>query len=116
MSRYEDLKVYQKAIDFVVEVYRFSKTLPEEEKFGIINQLRRAATSISLNIAEGSSSSSNKVFKRYIEISLGSCYETKTIFTICGRLNYGNSELVKKLSSELDEITAMLKGLIKSLK
>ena len=77
MSRYEDLKVYQRAVDLVVEVYRFSGSLPGEEKFGLINQIRRAATSIPLNIAEGSSSSSSKVFNRYLETALGSGYVIK---------------------------------------
>ena len=116
MSRYEDLKVYQRAVDLVVEVYRFSGSLPGEEKFGLIDQIRRAATSIPLNIAEGSSSSSSKVFNRYLETALGSGYEVKTILTICERLNYGDKELILKLIPELDEIIAMLKGLIKSLK
>lgn len=98
MNRYEELKVYQRSIDFVVEVYRFGKSLPDEEKFGLINQIRRAATSIPLNIAEGSS------------------YETKTVLTICQRLDYGNKKLMDKLLQELDEIIAILKGLIRSIK
>ena len=116
MSRYEDLKVYQRAVDLVVEVYRFSGSLPGEEKFGLIDQIRRAATSIPLNIAEGSSSSSSKVFNRYLETALGSGYEVKTILIICERLNYGDKELILKLIPELDEIIAMIKGLIKSIK
>ncbi|MGH7900292.1 MAG: four helix bundle protein [Thermodesulfobacteriota bacterium] len=67
--------VYQRAIDFVVAIYQFCKTLPGEERFGLIDQIRRSATSMPINIAEGSSS-----------------------------------------SSELDEIIAMIKGLMKSLK
>jgi four helix bundle protein len=62
MTRYEDLKVYQRAMDFSVEIYRFSKSLPRDEKFGLIDQIKRSATYIPLNIAEGSSSSSSKVF------------------------------------------------------
>lgn len=116
MSNYENLKVYQRAINFVVEIYRFSKTLPDEEKFGLIDQIRRSATSIPLNIAEGSSSSSSKVFNRYLETTLGSSYETKTILIICQKLNYGNKESIGKLLQELDEIIAMLKGLLKSIK
>lgn len=116
MSRYEDLKVYQRAIDLVVGIYQFTKSLPDEEKFGLIDQIRRSATSIPLNIAEGSSSSSKRVFNRYLEMSLGSGYETKTILTICQRLSYGNKELMGKLLSELDEIIAMIKGLMKTLK
>jgi four helix bundle protein len=116
MSRYEDLKVYQRAIDLVVGIYQFTKSLPDDEKFGLIDQIRRSATSIPLNIAEGSSSSSKRVFNRYLKMSLGSGYETKTILTICQRLSYGNKELMGKLLSELDEIIAMIKGLMKTLK
>jgi four helix bundle protein len=114
MSRYEDLKVYQRAVDLVVEVYRFSRSLPDEEKFGLIDQIRRAATSIPLNIAEGSSSSSSKVFNRYLETALGSGYEVKTVLTICGRRKYGDKELMLKVIPELDEIIAMIKGFIKT--
>lgn len=108
--------MYQRAIDFVVEVYRFSKLLPDEERFGLIDQIRRSATSIPINIAEGSSSSSKKVFNRYLEVALGSGYEAKTILTICQKLNYGSKELISKMLAELDEIIAMTKGLKKSLK
>jgi four helix bundle protein len=116
MSRYEDLKVYQRAIDFVVEIYRFTKSLPAEERFGLVDQIRRSATSMPINIAEGSSSSSKRVFNRYLEVALGSGYETKTILTICQKLNYGSKELISKMLAELDEIIAMIKGLMKGLK
>lgn len=115
MSRYEDLKVYQRAIDFVGEIYQFSRSLPDEERFGLIDQIRRAVTSIPINIAEGSSSSSKKVFNRYLDVT-GSDYETKTILTICQKLNYVSKELISKMLAELDEIIAMIKGLMKSLK
>lgn len=108
--------MYQRAIDFVVEIYQFSRSLPDEERFGLIDQIRRSATSIPINIAEGSSSSSKKVFNRYLEVALGSGYETKTILTICQKLNYVSKELISKMLAVLDEIIAMIKGLMKSLK
>jgi four helix bundle protein len=62
MSRYEDLKVYKTAIDFEVEIYEFSRSLPDEERLGLIHQIKSSATSIPINIADGSSSGSKRVF------------------------------------------------------
>ena len=104
------------SLTFVVEIYRFTKSLPAEERFGLVDQIRRSATSMPINIAEGSSSSSKRVFNRYLEVALGSGYETKTILTICQKLNYGSKELISKMLAELDEIIAMIKGLMKGLK
>ncbi|MEW5907924.1 MAG: four helix bundle protein [Patescibacteria group bacterium] len=115
MHRFAKLDVYQKALKFTSKVYKFSNLLPESEKFGIISQLRRATTSIVLNIAEGSGSGSDTEFKRFLRISLRSGYEVNSIFDIIKELKLIKIETVDKLKEELNEITAMISGLIKSL-
>ncbi len=116
MHRFAKLDVYQKALKFTGEVYKFSNLLPESERFGIISQLRRATTSIVLNIAEGAGAGSNMEFKRFLRISLRSAYEVNSIFDIIKELELVNLKIVEDLKSKLDEISAMISGLIKSLK
>lgn len=115
MHNFRKLKIYQKAIDFAVEIYKLTKSFPKDELFGLTSQIRRAVTSISLNIAEGSGNKSNKEFKRFLEISLRSDYEVMTCLEIALRLNYCKKEDFKRLITESDEIAAMLVGFSKQL-
>ncbi|MDP3297622.1 MAG: four helix bundle protein [Thermodesulfovibrionia bacterium] len=115
MHNFRKLKIYQKAINFAVEIYRLTKSFPKDELFGLTNQLRRAVTSISLNIAEGSRNKSSKEFRRYLEISLRSTYEVMTCLEIALRLNYCKGEDFKRLIAESDEIAAMIVGFSKQL-
>ncbi len=85
---FRNLKIYQRAIEFAVEIYKLSKTFPREELYGLTGQIRRAVTSISLNIAEGSGSNSEKEFKRFLEIALRSDYEVMTCLEIALRVDY----------------------------
>src|SRR5215475_8323229 len=75
MFNFEKLEVWQKAIDFADLIYNETRRFPAEERFGLTNQLRRAAVSISSNIAEGSSRSSNTDFAPFTEIAGGSVFE-----------------------------------------
>ena len=116
MHRFAKLEVYQKALKFTGKVYKFSNLLPDSEKFGIISQLRRATTSIVLNIAEGAGAGSNPEFVRFLRMSLRSGYEVSSIFDIIKELGFKNTEAIDGLRNNLDEISAMTSGLIKSLK
>jgi four helix bundle protein len=75
MFNFEKLEVWQKAIDFADLIYKQTQSFPLEERFGLTNHLRRAAVSISSNIAEGSSRSSKTDFARFTEIAAGSMFE-----------------------------------------
>jgi len=107
--------VYQRAIEFAIEIYKLSKTFPREELYGLTSQIRRAVTSISLNIAEGSGNNSEKEFRRFLEIALRSNYEVMTCLEIAVRLNYCVRKDFDRLVVEADEIAAMITGFSKSL-
>lgn len=115
MHRFKKLEVYQKALKFAKKVYKFCNSLPKEEQFGLVSQLKRATTSIVLNIAEGAGAGSNMEFKRFLRMSLRSGYEVNSIFDIIEMLEYGNLGEIGDLQKDLDEISAMTAGLIKSL-
>ena len=114
MHKYRDLKVWQRAMAFTVSVYRETKTYPSDERFGLVSQTRRAASSIPLNIAEGAGNDSNKEFCRFLQIALRSGYELMTAIDIALGLSYQNQQSAQTLLTEADEIIAMLTGLMKS--
>ena len=115
MHNFRNMKIYQKAIDYAVEIYNLTNRFPKHELFGLSSQVRRAVTSISLNIAEGSGNTSNKEFKRFLEISLRSNYEVIASLEIAQRLGYCQEEEVNKLLTEANEIASMIVSFIKQL-
>lgn len=112
---FRELKVWTRAIEFVVQIYALTRTFPRDEMYGLTSQLRRAATSIALNIAEGSGASSNIEFVRFLEMARRSAYEVITGLEVARRLNYCKEEQALKLGQEANEIAAMISGLIKRL-
>ncbi len=115
MHKFRELKVWQRAMAFTVTIYRESRAFPSEERFGLTSQIRRAAASIPLNIAEGSGNTSKKEFCRFLEYSLRSGYEVMTAIDIARGLEYFTNAKADELISEASEISAMLVGLMKSL-
>ena len=111
---FENLKVYQKALKYVDFVYQITKTFPKEELFSLTDQFRRAATSICLNIAEGSGGSKTE-FKHYLKISRRSARECVAITEIAYRQTYVRSEEKSQSRSQCIELSKMLTGLTKSL-
>ncbi|MBB1286720.1 four helix bundle protein [Flavisolibacter sp. BT320] len=108
MKNFKQLKVWQKGFAIAVNTFRFSATLPKEEKFGLSSQITRAAVSIPSNIAEGSSRTSDKDYARFVEISLGSCFELETQLLIAQQVGLGNNDLQTQLLQDLDEEEKML--------
>jgi four helix bundle protein len=115
MFTFEKLDVWQKAIDFADLVYNHTRNFPADERFGLTNQMRRAAVSISSNIAEGTSRMSQTDFARFIEIATGSVFEVVSQSFIGRRQNFLNEENFRAMYSAADEIGRMLSGLRKSL-
>src|SRR5436190_23240630 len=115
MFNFEKLEVWQKAIDFADLVYATTRNFPAEERFGLTNQMRRAAVSISSNIAEGCSRASKADFARFVEIATDSVFEVVSQAFIGRRQGFLNEENFRALHSAADEIGRMLRGLRKSL-
>ncbi len=113
MYNFEKLKVWQESMKLAKMSYVLSQKLPKEEKFALIDQLKRAVTSISLNIAEGSGVGSNKVFCSFLEIASRSLYETITIFKLIE--NLFNIDCKEELL-QCDLVSKLLHGLLKSIK
>ena len=115
MFNFEKLEVWQKAVDFADLVYSSTRTFPSDERFGLANQMRRAAVSISSNIAEGTSRMSQTDFKRFVEIATGSLFEVISQAFIGHRQGFLNREAFSSLYSAAEEVGRMLSGLRKSL-
>ena len=114
-SSYEDLKVWQKAMDFTATIYRTTKSFPRDERFGLISQMRRAAISIPSNIAEGKGRS-DRDFGRYLLQARGSGWELETQLQLALRLGYLSPEQFSTLRGELAEIGRMLSTFVTTLK
>ena len=115
MNNFKELKVWQKAMDLVANVYKITQTLPKEELYGLTSQIRRAAVSIPSNIAEGAGRISRKDFSLFLNIARGSSFELETQLTISFKLDYLKQTDFDVLTSELDEVQRMITGLQKSL-
>ena len=115
MFNFEKLEVWQKAIDFADLVYKHTRRFPADERFGLTNQMRRAAVSISSNIAEGTSRMSQSDFRRFIEIATGSAFEVISEAFIGRRQGFLSEENFRALYTSAEEVGRMLSGLRKSL-
>jgi four helix bundle protein len=95
MRNFKELKIWQKGFQIAINCYKVTTTFPAQEKFGLVSQINRAAISVPSNIAEGSSRNSDKDYNRFIEISLGSCFEAETQLLITKELGLGEMQLTQ---------------------
>ncbi|ESU28258.1 hypothetical protein FLJC2902T_16060 [Flavobacterium limnosediminis JC2902] len=116
MHQFKELGIWKKSRVFCSDIYSITTSFPNEEKFGLTNQLRRASVSIPSNIAEGSSRNSNKDFSRFLEIAIGSAYEVETQLIIASDLGFIDSEKLFLLSNQLNEIIKMISRFRSTLK
>ena len=115
MFNFERLEVWHKAIEFADTVYAATRAFPADERFGLTNQMRRAAVSISSNIAEGSSRNSRKDFARFIEIATGLVFEVISQSFISRNQGMLPQSDFKMLYLAAEEQSRMLSGLRRSL-
>jgi len=111
---HKDLDAWKRAIDFITDIYILTKKFPEEERFSLVSQLRRSATSIASNIAEGSGRNSDKELIQFLYIALSSAAETETQLIIASKIGYIDSG--HNIFNKLEEIRKPIVGLIKYLK
>ena len=116
MQNYKDLKVWEKAHRFTLKIYEVTKTFPKDEMYGLTNQLRRSASSIPANVAEGCGKSSQPQFAHFLNISLGSANEAEYFLLLSKKLNYLGSEDFLSLSNTINEIKAMLIVLVNKVR
>jgi four helix bundle protein len=112
---FRDLFVWQRSMEFVERIYRATEGFPPKERFGLTNQLRRAAVSIPSNIAEGQGRSTTNDFLRFLSISRGSLQEVQTQFELARRLGYIGDEAACELALLSDEVAKLINGLCRSL-
>jgi four helix bundle protein len=115
IKSFKDLKIWQKGIRLVEEVYTVSRSFPKEEMYGLKSQLRRSAISIPSNIAEGFARLHNREYRNFLYISLGSCAELTTQIIIASRLRYIEKIKADTLLNGIEEISKMTMSLIKKL-
>ena len=115
MRNFREYQVWLDSMDLATTIYRVKDKLPNEERFILMQQMMRAAISVPSNIAEGASRSSQKDFKRYLEIALGSLYELETQLLICINLEYFDSSTATLILNKVKEIQKQLAGFINSL-
>lgn len=115
MFSFEQLNVYQESIAYSDLIYKTTKSWPKEELFGLTNQIRRAAVSVALNIAEGSSRT-KKDFHHFLDQARGSCYETVAALSIAKRLKYTDHAEFSTIYEMANKLSRMINGLRNSLK
>lgn len=115
MFNFEKLETWQEAINFAELVYALTSGFPDQERFGLTNQMRRAAVSISSNTAEGSSRSSRPDFARFVEIATGSLFEVVSQSFIGHRQGFLTEEQFHRLYDAAEKQGRMLSGLRNSL-
>ena len=116
MQDYHKLKVWKKAHRLVLKVYQATKSFPDDERYGITSQLRRAASSIPTNLAEGAGRGSQKEMAQFAQIAAGSASEVEYLIQLSTELGYLEEQSAGSLSENVQEIRKMLSALISTLR
>lgn len=113
---HKDLDLWKDSIKFVSHVYEVTSDFPNDEKYGLVSQIRRAAVSIPSNIAEGAGRNHKKEFIQFLYIASGSLAEIDTHFIISHELKFISSDRLESISNKIIKIRSQLFGLIRGLK
>jgi len=116
IKSYQDLLVWQRSMGLVESIYRITGQLPEDERFGLVSQMRRAAVSGPSNIAEGFGRQARGEYRHHLSIARGSLLELETHIIVCQRLRFLKSDITDPLLSEITEISKMLATLTSRLR
>lgn len=115
-SSYRDLRIWQEAVGLALSIYRATVVFPKHELYGLTSQMRRAAVSVSSNIAEGKGHSSDGDFARFLSHARGSLLELQTQIVIAQGLDYLTSEQAADLTRTTDALGRGLNGLIQAVR
>lgn len=113
--KFEKLLVWQKSLDLSCEIHNLTQKFPKEELFILTSQIKRAADSVNLNIAEGSTGQTNPEFKRFLSIALRSAIEVVSCLHIAYRRNLIDEKTLSESKQKYEEIVVMINALKKSL-
>jgi four helix bundle protein len=116
INRFSDLTVWQKAHELTLEIYRVTEKFPRSEQFGIVSQLRRAAASVSANIAEGFGRRTTKELLRCLQISRGELEETRYFLILSRDLGFITSDEFESMNDRCDSVGQLINALGRSLK
>lgn len=114
--RFRRFKIYKEIRQFIKDIYALSVRFPKIEKYGLVDQIRRAATSIILNLAEGAGKSSDADFNRCVKISIGSVNEVVAILDICLDQKYIDTKTHNEFLKKAENIVKQLYGLSRTLR
>jgi four helix bundle protein len=116
IRKYQELVVWQKAMELVTDIYRATRQFPREEQYGLTSQLRRSAVSIPSNIAEGQGKATTGEFIQHLGHARGSLLEAETQIQIAHNLDLLQVQDVQRLLGKASEVGRILNGLISSLR
>ena len=114
--RFEGLGIFHTAVDFSVRVHEFVKKFPAEERFDLTSQARRAANSIALNIAEGSGRGTKKDFSHFLDMALGSTFETVACFFIAEKQSYISKQDLDAIKSSAESVGKRINAFKRTLR
>lgn len=113
---YKDLIVWQKSIKLIMEIYKLTQAFPRSEQYGIVAQMRRAAVAIPSNIAEGYARQYRPEYVQFLSVAFASAAELETQIIISQKLGFGKDSSYKTIYALLEEVSKMLRGMIRKLK
>jgi len=116
IENYKDLIAWQKAMKLVVSIYRLTGAFPQNERYGLTSQLRRAAVSVPSNIAEGYGRGSRPDYVRFLNMARGSANEIEAQLLIAVQLAFVDEDRVDKTTQKVLEVQRILKGLVNGLR
>lgn len=116
MKDFRELKVWEKAHQLTLDVYKATASFPKDEQYGLTSQIRRASASIPANIAEGCGRSGDAEFARFLQIAMGSASELEYHLLLAHDLKFLNTTDYERLSADTIEVKKMLSSLIQKIK
>jgi four helix bundle protein len=114
-SNFSSLDVWKISFDYAINIYNFASKLPAEEKYALVSQLKRSASSIPANIAEGRGRNGDKEFKRFLYIARGSLEENKSHLLLAKELDYINNNDFLKIKNQAEEVGKVLNGMLRAI-
>ena len=112
IRNYKKLRIFKYADDLVMDMYRVTKQFPDDERYGLISQLRRAAASVPTNIVEGCTRPTKKDYQRFLSIAMGSASEARYLFGLAYRLGYVSDEEYEATEERFDRLVRSMQRLI----